>query len=731
VSAISAAFAAWEAVADLHFVKVGDTNGQEQHQSTADLAIALSPEGGAIAGLGIFPDPAFADELLASLGYSRNSGEFPVPRPEGDIVFDPSVSLFSSLAAGSSGFEVLLHEIGHALGLKHPEDDGGNGRPITDARTGGQTLMQDDVAFDLPVAATPMLYDILTIQHIYGASLSYHTGDDSYALANAHWAAIWDAGGIDTIDATSWPGTEGVAIDLRAGRSSGVREGEKTTAIAYGVTIENAVGTASNDLLLGNGAANDLKGGAGDDSLDGGGGVDTMTGGAGDDVFHANHTGDVVLEAAGEGDDRVIASTTFVLGAGIERLELAGDRNVHATGNAEHNSITGNAGANRLAGGAGIDYLAGGAGNDVYVLEDEGALPDTYLYVRGEAGDWVSGGGTIFIEPTFLNVQLMDWSFDDDVNAMNFMRVSIASADHNWYLDFSTHKLGHALQPGVYSDAMRASFPAPGHPGLDVSGDGHGSNELTGSFVITEIEYSGTTLLSAHISFEQHSDGAAPGLFGTLSINSAPAPVVDSIAELRGGGLDTVRSAHSHVLEANVERLVLTGSGAIDGIGNASANHITGNAQANRLDGAAAADTLAGGLGNDTLIGGRGADSLVGGSGADTLVWDPSDVLVAGGVGADRLKLGGTLALDLGAASTLSGIERIQLAGANTLRLGAQDLLDLSPSTNTLFVDGGADDALRLAGDWTQGATAGGYVSYVSGAAILRLDADITDVQLI
>ncbi|HMO47734.1 MAG TPA: hypothetical protein PKB14_17110, partial [Rubrivivax sp.] len=72
----------------------------------------------------------------------------------------------------------------------------------------------------------------------------------------------------------------------------------------------------------------------------------------------------------------------------------------------------------------------------------------------------------------------------------------------------------------------------------------------------------------------------------------------------------------------NVENLVLTGSAAINGSGNALNNQITGNAAANKLSGGAGNDTLSGGAGNDVLIGGAGNDRLSGGAGKDIFHFD-------------------------------------------------------------------------------------------------------------
>ena len=90
-----------------------------------------------------------------------------------------------------------------------------------------------------------------------------------------------------------------------------------------------------------------------------------------------------------------------------------------------------------------------------------------------------------------------------------------------------------------------------------------------------------------------------------------------------GRAADTFRSAASvTALAATTTNLVITGSRAINGTGNALANTITGNGAANSLKGAAGADRLIGAAGNDRLIGGLGNDRLTGGLGADIFRFD-------------------------------------------------------------------------------------------------------------
>jgi VCBS repeat-containing protein len=96
----------------------------------------------------------------------------------------------------------------------------------------------------------------------------------------------------------------------------------------------------------------------------------------------------------------------------------------------------------------------------------------------------------------------------------------------------------------------------------------------------------------------------------------------DTIVELAGGGIDTVRTnLDSHVLKDHVENLVYTGSGNFIGSGNDLDNLIVSGPGDDILNGKDGADVLVGGAGNDILIGGDGLpNQLIGGTGNDTYI---------------------------------------------------------------------------------------------------------------
>jgi hypothetical protein len=205
---------------------------------------------------------------------------------------------------------LLLHETLHALGLKHPFE--GSATLPRDLDSMVNTVMSYTAVAGLErggltaYPSEPMRIDVealQALQALYGAS-SANSGDTVYDLSAARFqgglCTLWDAGGHDRLDASACQAP--VSIDLRAGASSDVgacvtgmgRRPDSyydsvaytdTLTIAKGCTIEDATGSAFDDVLVGNAAANVLVGGAGDDQLSGLDGDDVLDGGPGNDVL--------------------------------------------------------------------------------------------------------------------------------------------------------------------------------------------------------------------------------------------------------------------------------------------------------------------------------------------------------------------------------------------------------------------------------------------------------------
>lgn len=135
------------------------------------------------------------------------------------------------------------------------------------------------------------------------------------------------------------------------------------------------------------------------------------------------------------------------------------------------------------------------------------AFPLSYRY-SGEPGDFI-GGGT---SKSYTNATTV-FSLTGTTARIRF---AVSGQRDTWSVDLAP-PAGQALAVGRYPDAQRAPFREPGHPGLDVGGNGRGCNTLTGSFTITELVTDGTgAVVALAATFEQHCDGAAPALRGTI-----------------------------------------------------------------------------------------------------------------------------------------------------------------------------------------------------------------------
>jgi Ca2+-binding RTX toxin-like protein len=131
---------------------------------------------------------------------------------------------------------------------------------------------------------------------------------------------------------------------------------------------QTVIGNAGGNILYGQGGDDELRGLAGNDYLVGGAGVDTLRGGLGDDTYYVD-SGDVIDESIGQGFDRVAASASFTVAAGIsieliEAVDFSATTAIDLGGNELAQRINGNAGVNILRGFAGDDMLFGYGGDD-------------------------------------------------------------------------------------------------------------------------------------------------------------------------------------------------------------------------------------------------------------------------------------------------------------------------------------------------------------------------------
>ncbi|MCB5175947.1 matrixin family metalloprotease [Microvirga lenta] len=294
---------------------------------------------------------------------------------------------------------ILLHEIGHALGLKHPFHKMDHNRQLLKSGlddvkhtvmsyTGGDINMQ---------SAKLGALDIQAIRALYGKP-----SQDGKQVAKWSWSKKKQT--LTQIGKSKADVVYGVAV-------KDVVKGRKGNDKIYGFEGKDALyGEAGNDFLSGGDGddtlhgdvGNDvLRGGYGDDTLQGGAGIDALSGGYGDDMLSGDLDNDVLK--GGTGDDILHG------GAGDDHLDGENGDDL-LSGDSENDTLNGGDGVDTLQGGQGSDVLNGENGDDTLSGDS-----DNDTLSGGDGKDSLQGGAGSDVLDGGDGDDILHGDFDDDV----------------------------------------------------------------------------------------------------------------------------------------------------------------------------------------------------------------------------------------------------------------------------------------------------------------------------
>jgi Ca2+-binding RTX toxin-like protein len=549
---------------------------------------------------------------------------------------------------------------------------------VNDAPTVAAPLTDQTAAEDEPFSFTVPGTTFTDVDA--GDALSY-----SAALASGAALPIWLTFDPLTRTFTGTPGPvdEGLLqLAVTATDAGNLSATDEFTLAISGPLPKTFVGTAGNDVLTGARGDDTLTGGTGNDTLAGGAGNDTYLFTIGDGVDTITDTslpgeGNVLqfgvgitandlslgvgsfLIRVGTNSDALHLSTfdpTHVLGPRtIETFRFADGtvlsydqlvaRGFELTGTTGNDTITGTSAMDRISGREGSDTLIAGAGDDVL---DGGGGADTLAGGPGNDTYVVDATGDVVVELADEGTDTVQTSLLTYTLGANVERLTLTGTG-------PSAGIGNAL-----------------------------SNQLTGN--------SEANLLDGKAGADAMAGGAGNDLY---VVDQAGDVVIEAVNE----GTDTVQSAISYQLSANVENLMLAGSASINGTGNELDNVLTGNSASN---------VLAGLAGNDTYVIGAG-DTVVEATnnGTDTVVSSLTYQLAAN---VEHLTLVGFNAIN-GTGNELDNVLNglLNLAG-NTLTGGAG---------NDTYVIGSGDTVVEAAGGGTD--TVQTSVTYTLGANVEHL----------
>ncbi|WP_438748667.1 M10 family metallopeptidase C-terminal domain-containing protein [Pararhizobium sp. O133] len=510
-------------------------------------------------------------------------------------------------------------------------------------------------------------------------------------------------GGADT-DTINFAGllTNFVVVDLVADTWDFLGGGG---TLGTAISIENIIGTAGNDTLIGDTSANNLSGQAGDDSISGGdgndvlsgnGGADSIQGGTGADTLDGGDGNDVLQ--GGDGDD------TLTAGSGVDLVygNSGNDRFFIVAG---WNGGVGEA----FFGGAGYDTFDTStvifSGFDAYINLQDGEFYDIDFPGSGPISlasveKAITGDGNDVLIGSAEANALLAGAGNDTISGLAG-NDTLGGGDGNDRLDGGAG--ADYLSGGTGSDTADYSSSSVGlgvslfNPAVntgDAAGDTYNSIEnlfgsnfndgLNGNTGINTIRGrdGGDTLKGYAGNDSLYGDGGNDTLIGGEGADNL----------LGGAGSDTAsyRDATAAVIASLANSAINTGEALGDVY--TSIENIVGSNFNDLVYGNANANSVSGGSGNDILKGYAGNDTLSGGSGNDQFNFNTAlnaatnmDIITDFNVAADTILLDNAVFIAAGALGTLAAAAF--KANTTGLATDASDRIIYETDTGELFYD--------------------------------------------
>lgn len=198
-----------------------------------------------------------------------------------------------------------------------------------------------------------------------------------------------------------------------------------------------------------------------------------------------------------------------------------------------------------------------------------GTSPATgnYVHLDSQLGDFVGAGGRYSYTSATALIRV--------TTSGSRLTVTV-DGDESWGGEFQPMNSLSRLQAGYYGDLQRYPFQNPVKGGLNWSGEGRGCNRLNGWFVVDDVVYSGPTLTSIDLRFEQRCEGTSAALRGKIRWRAddatvPPGPVVPAPANLwrpaaqlpAAGSFVYLQSPPGDYIGGGADRLYTTANGPL------------------------------------------------------------------------------------------------------------------------------------------------------------------------